>query len=113
MTENIQTGFAEAPTESVSVEPQVDTVVVVVEPEPVIDAMPDVEAPAISPDANRGDVLWIQQRLQELGYYQGPVDGNAGNATRAAIQGYQRDQGIVADGQPTAELREFMWRNGG
>ena len=61
----------------------------------------------------REDVVWIQQRLQELGYYTGAVDGSAGQATRNAIEAYQQDQGVAPDGKPTAELRDFMWRNGG
>ena len=65
------------------------------------------------PSYNTDDVLWIQQRLQELGYYKGSVDGAVGAATRDAVKAYQRDQGLQGDGQPTAELRDFMWRNGG
>jgi hypothetical protein len=59
------------------------------------------------------DVRWIQQRLQQLGYYDGAVDGAVGSATRAAVKAYQLDQGLTGDGEPTAELRQFMWRNGG
>ena len=65
------------------------------------------------PQYDEGDVIWIQQRLKDLGYYEGPVDGAVGNATRGAVREYQRDQDVSADGQPTLELREFMWRNGG
>jgi hypothetical protein len=65
------------------------------------------------PQVDEGDVIWIQQRLKDLGYYEGPVDGSVGNATRGAVREYQRDQDVNADGQPTLELREFMWRNGG
>jgi hypothetical protein len=65
------------------------------------------------PQYDEGDVIWIQQRLKDLGYYEGPVDGSVGNATRGAVREYQRDQDVSADGQPTLELREFMWRNGG
>ncbi len=67
------------------------------------------EIPAYDSD----DVRWIQQRLQDLGYYNGVIDGSVGSATRSAIRNYQNDQDIEADGRPTAELREFMWRNGG
>ena len=62
---------------------------------------------------DRADVIWIQQRLKDLGYYEGPVDGSVGKATRGAVRDYQRDQDVTADGQPTTELREFMWLNGG
>ena len=62
---------------------------------------------------DKADVIWIQQRLKDLGYYDGPVDGSVGKVTRGAVRDYQRDQDVTADGQPTAELREFMWLNGG
>ncbi len=60
-----------------------------------------------------GDVVWIQQRLKDLGYYSGPVDGDAGGATRQAIKDYQSDQGLTVTGRPTSELQDFMWRNDG
>lgn len=85
------------------------------EPE-AVNEQPILEQPSTSPAepaVDSGDILWIQQRLQELGYYQGSVDGSVGLGTRGAIEGYQRDQGIAVDGQPSAELREYMWRNGG
>ena len=65
------------------------------------------------PSYDKADVIWIQQRLKDLGYYDGPVDGSVGKVTRGAVRDYQRDQDVTADGQPTAELREFMWLNGG
>ena len=85
-----------------------------VEPDPVA---PENMEPAATKTQqskyNRDDVIWIQQRLKDLGYYDGPVDGSAGKATRNAVMEYQREQDVPADGQPTAELREFMWLNGG
>ena len=70
------------------------------------------ESGAIAPQVS-GDVVWIQQRLKDLGYYSGPVDGDAGGATRQAIKDYQSDQGLVVTGQPTSELQDFIWRNDG
>jgi len=85
-----------------------------------VEAVPDSEIsqPLVAvkpdePDYDKDNVLWIQQRLQELGYYEGPVDGSVGSATRDAISDYQTEQGLEADGKPTGELRDFMWRNGG
>ena len=65
------------------------------------------------PEFDHDDVIWIQQRLKDLGYYNGSVDGVVGQVTRGAIKDYQRDQAVTANGVPSAELREFMWRNGG
>ena len=70
---------------------------------------PDTPAPAIR--RATGDVVWIQKRLKDLGYYAGPVDGSVGEATRNAIKDYEADQGLTATGNPTRELQEFMWRN--
>jgi peptidoglycan hydrolase-like protein with peptidoglycan-binding domain len=49
-------------------------------------------------------VLEIQRELNRLGYGAGPVDGWMGSRTRAAIQAYQRDNGLLVDGQPTSSL---------
>ena len=69
--------------------------------------------PESKPNYNQEDVVWIQQRLQDLGYYDGDIDGSVGEATRTAIEEYQLEQGVDSDGLPTAKLREYMWRNGG
>ena len=84
------------------------------EPEPAADSVPQPEAEArpVAMPAT-GDVVWIQRRLKDLGYYSGPIDGDAGGATRRAIREYQADQGLATTGMPTPELQDFMWRNGG
>lgn len=40
----------------------------------------------------------MQVRLRGLGYNPGPIDGIMGPRTRAALQRYQRDQGLLASG---------------
>lgn len=40
----------------------------------------------------------VQQRLKELGYYSGAVDGIIGTQTVAAIKNFQRDNGLTVDG---------------
>ncbi len=84
------------------------------EPEPAAESVPqpEVEARPTATPAT-GDVVWIQRRLKDLGYYSGPIDGDAGGATRRAIREYQADQGLSTTGMPTPELQDFMWRNGG
>lgn len=49
---------------------------------------------ATTTSQNRG----IQQRLKELGYYKGNVDGVYGNQTRNAVIAFQKANGLVADG---------------
>ena len=40
----------------------------------------------------------VQQRLKELGYYYGNIDGIFGKQTITAIKNFQRDYGLVVDG---------------
>ena len=48
---------------------------------------------------SRGDdVIRIQQRLKQWGYYRGAVDGIFGSATLAAVKSFQRKNGLAADG---------------
>lgn len=44
------------------------------------------------------DVTDLQQRLSNLGYYQGPIDGNFGEGTQSAVIQFQERNGLVADG---------------
>ena len=42
----------------------------------------------------------IQRLLKVMGYNPGPVNGIMGEKTRAAIQQFQRDKGLPANGEP-------------
>lgn len=55
-----------------------------------------------SPDASL--VLEVQQSLRRAGFDPGPVDGIMGPGTRAAIEAYQRQNNLPADGAPSREL---------
>ena len=44
------------------------------------------------------DVKQVQQRLKDLGYYSGSIDGNYGTGSMAAVQAFQRRNGLSADG---------------
>lgn len=48
----------------------------------------------------------LQSALNKLGYEAGPVDGIIGRGTRGALQKFQKDKGLVADGFPTTEMLE-------
>jgi peptidoglycan hydrolase-like protein with peptidoglycan-binding domain len=50
----------------------------------------------------------IQAELNRLGYNAGVVDGIYGSGTSRAIQRFQRDQKMVADGIPTQSLLESL-----
>lgn len=47
---------------------------------------------------SREEIAEIQERLNDLGYDAGPVDGLMGLKTRGAIVAFQRDAGISPDG---------------
>jgi peptidoglycan hydrolase-like protein with peptidoglycan-binding domain len=44
------------------------------------------------------DVESLQTRLTELGYYAGRISGSYGELTRAAVEAFQRANGLTADG---------------
>lgn len=44
------------------------------------------------------EVKKIQQKLKELGYYKGNVDGIYGTATKKAVTAFQKNCGITSDG---------------
>ena len=45
------------------------------------------------------DVRRLQNRLKELGYLKGNVDGDFGDATEAAVRAFQARNGLTADGK--------------
>jgi peptidoglycan hydrolase-like protein with peptidoglycan-binding domain len=69
-------------------------------------------APAIAQDsagmATPNSVSDIQQKLNDLGYDAGPVDGLIGRKTRGAIRAYQKDAGLPVTGEPDAAFLESL-----
>ncbi len=56
-------------------------------------------AQAVSKYGSSGDeVVKIQQKLSELGYYDGSVDGKFGTKTKKAVIAFQKDNNLSADG---------------
>lgn len=54
------------------------------------------------------EVTELQQRLRTLGHYAGALDGEFGSQTEAAVQDFQRSQGLVADGIVGAGTRAAL-----
>ena len=52
-----------------------------------------------SPRMQGSDVRWLQERLNELGYSCGKVDGIYGPATKSAVVKFQKAKGLSPDGQ--------------
>jgi len=55
--------------------------------------MPSYELHAHGPEVSR-----IQTALRALGLYHGPVDGDFGGGTLAAVKAFQRSEGLQVDG---------------
>lgn len=53
---------------------------------------------SISQVATTSQNKQIQQKLKDLGYYFGSIDGIYGNATRNAVVAFQKANGLTADG---------------
>lgn len=67
------------------------------------DAMTAVALQDAAGDANALTVEALQQKLDELGYYDGLVDGDYGSATQSAVSSFQADNGLEATGSMTHE----------
>lgn len=73
---------------------------------PETDAPQEAAAP-VTPTATPGTmrsgdkgqtVRDLQTRLQELGYYDGKIDGDFGSGTKNAVKAFQRQHGLTSDG---------------
>lgn len=54
---------------------------------------------AVLKKGSRGDeVVTLQKKLKQWGYYSGAVDGVFGSATESAVKYFQRKNGLTADG---------------
>ena len=54
--------------------------------------------PVLKLGSNGSDVYDLQERLKELGYYTGPLDGKFASGTQAAVIAFQARNGLTADG---------------
>ena len=61
-----------------------------------------------SKGSNGDEVVKIQTRLAELGYYNGPIDGDFGDMTDAAFRAFQLNAGLTVDGIAGAD-REVLY----
>ena len=66
-------------------------------------ALPTSRRPS-STNGQKTLVRDVQSDLARLGYYSGPIDGFAGPHTLSAVQRYQIDHGLDADGWVTKDL---------
>ncbi len=62
-------------------------------------ATPVPTAGSLKLGATGTDVMALQRRLQELGYYSGNIDGDFGAETELAVKAFQRVNGLTVDGK--------------
>ena len=59
---------------------------------------PTPESTLLSSGSQGERVRQLQERLQQLGYYTGKLDGDYGKGTRSAVTVFQQQHGLDADG---------------
>lgn len=74
---------------------------------PYIDSPLDPHRPIYEGEKSE-DVYEIQSDLIELGYLDGPADGDFGPGTLRALKAFQRDQGLQEDGVVTLQVRRLL-----
>lgn len=76
----------------------------------VFAARPGIQASWPRGDAplTRDEIKQLQAALNDKGYPAGPVDGIAGSGTRRALQNFQRDKGLIADGYPSKAVLPYV-----
>ncbi len=79
----------------------------------VMKVTPDPAAPTAEPVIRSGAmgeaVTKLQQRLKELGYYTGTVDGQFGPGTRTAVTTFQQQNGLTPDGIVGPATTEILY----
>lgn len=64
-------------------------------------------------DLERGDkgdaVLNVQEKLRELGYYDGPLSGKLDSETQKAFKRFEKDHGLPNDGLPSREDQAVLF----
>ena len=83
---------------------------------PVPDTVRAKDAPSmVTPEpalhnGSQGEKVWqLQERLKELGYYTGEVDGQFGPGTREAVVAFQKKNGLDADGLAGEETQKVLY----
>ena len=62
----------------------------------------------LGPGSQGSVVKWVQEKLKQLGYYQGSTDGTFDQATAAAVQQFQAAAGVTGDAASTVGLHTLV-----
>ena len=61
-------------------------------------------------NGSQGEKVWkLQERLRDLGYYTGEVDGQFGPGTREAVVAFQKKNRLDADGLAGEETQKVLY----
>lgn len=84
-----------------TVTPPAETAVPTTTPAPATTTAPQYTIPTrtLSAGTSGSDVISVQSRLRELGYYNGALDGVYGTGTVTAVTAFQKANGLNADGK--------------
>ena len=66
---------------------------------PTATPAPTATAASLKKGSSGSDVKAVQRRLKNLGYYNGEIDGDYGDATVAAVRAFQKANGLAVDGK--------------
>ena len=82
--------------------------------EGVTDSTSDMPATLRDLSLNKqgNDVTSLQARLTELGYYTGRISGSYGKLTKAAVEAFQRANGLTADGIAGVRTQTKLYSTG-
>ena len=69
------------------------------------------EAAALSWGSSGSEVVQVQQKLSQWGYYNGPLDGYYAYETYRAVQRFQRNNGLSQDGVVGTATRNALGLN--
>ena len=76
---------------------------------PKVSAAELQEQGILSVGAKGDDVSRLQQRLKDLGYLDGKVDGKFGGGTKRAVIAFQRRNKLTADGEAGEETQRVLY----
>lgn len=76
------------------------------EPDPIPTGKPER---VLRPGDTGDDVKSVQQRLQELGYYAGDIDGDYGSGTTEAVRFFQARNSLTVDGRVGPKTVEKLY----
>ena len=84
--------------------PPVPDTVRAVQPEAQVTAEPPLR------NGSQGEKVWkLQERLTNLGYYSGDLDGQFGQGTRDAVIAFQKNNGLDPDGYAGEETQKILY----